>query len=88
MNQETYSCHLTEDCGAKLKCGAESIHVEFPKELFGEVNGADNITPAIIKTDAGYEIGRDFEIFITAILGRSSISGKFWNGRSSLILKY
>ena len=62
MSQETYSCHLTEDCGAKLKCGAESIHVEFPKELFGEVNGADNITPAIKKTDAGYEIGRDFEI--------------------------
>merc|ERR1712227_430881 len=56
FNQETYSCHLTEDCGAKLKCGAESIHVEFPKELFGEVNGADNITPAIKKTDAGYEI--------------------------------
>ena len=66
MSQETYSCHLTEDCGAKLKCGAESIHVEFPKELFGEVNGADNITPAIKKTDAGYEIGRDFEILINS----------------------
>ena len=77
MNQETYSCHLTEDCGAKLKCGAESIHVEFPKELFGEVNGADNITPAIKKTDAGYEIGRDFKIFMIAVFGRTLISGKF-----------